>query len=148
MSPELDRDMDRILAAAQRAAAPRTGDRERIASALRSRLTAGMVGGSARGIPAAASTSGVAGASAAKAELGRSGWLTIVTMTSLLTGAFGFALGYTLRDGRDAAAASPGAEVSAQQAVEGPARHAEGDSTEELVVGGGRGAAGAWSFST
>ena len=134
MNPDLDRDMDRILATAQRVAAPRAGDRERISSALRSRLEAGMVDGARGGTLAAASTAG-AGASVAKAELGRSGWMTIVMMTSLLTGALGFALGHDMRDGRDGTVAvSSGASEPAPTAG-APARRTAEDGTAEAVVG-------------
>lgn len=136
MSPELDRDMDRILATAQRAAAPRAGDRERVSSALRSRLRAGVVDGAVGGALDAASTAGAAGASVAKAELGRSGWITIVMMTGLLTGALGFWLGHDLRDGGDPrAAVSPGAPLP--RPAEAPARYTAGNGAAEAVVGGG-----------
>lgn len=136
MNPELDRDMDRILATAQRAAAPRAGDRERISSALRSRLSMGMADGACGGTLAAASTAGAAGASVAKAALGRSGWITIVMMTGVVTGALGFVLGYDMRDSHDVAAAvSPGAPL-APRTAQVPARHTEGNGTAEAVIGG------------
>lgn len=134
MSPELEREMQRILATAQEAAAPRAADRERISSALRSRLDAGRVDGAAGNALASAST-GAAGTRVVTAQLGRSGWLGIVMLTGLSMGALGFWLGHDLRDGAGLpAAVSVGAPLP-PRAAEASARYAEEDSPAEALAG-------------
>ncbi len=124
----------RVLEETSRVAAPSAADRERITRALRARL--GAVALPEGFAPAARA---VAGRSAARAGLGRGGWLSVVAATGAVAGAFGFLLGRDMAEPERAASTERVEAVAATSArASAPVESASAASEAQAETAGAR----------
>jgi hypothetical protein len=160
----------RVLEETNRVAAPSAADRERITEALRARLGAvilpdGLVpaaGGAVAGAngSSAVSSSGTASSgsvvssgnavpvarangsgSAARAGLGRDGWLIVVVSTGVVAGALGFVLGHGMAE-RERGAPIDEAEAVATASLRAPVLEPAPDSASSGSEPAGAGRSG------